>query len=134
MKLQKLDLASCCRARKRHCFYFVITLRPANDSLTRVNVKFVLLRWLNLWSVLLDGMYAPWWHLQQSKLFTIELKLQRWLKNPSVAEKNNDHDIDSWTMTHCGPQQQFRVKIKHGGNCHDSPWHSLRTGSQAVQN
>lgn len=78
--------ASCCQARQQHCFYFVITLRPANDSLTRVNVKFVLLRWLNLWSVLLDGMYARW-HLQQSKLFTIKLKSQRWLKNLSTAEK-----------------------------------------------
>lgn len=66
MKRHETGSASCCQARKRHCFYFVITLCLANDSLTRVNVKFVLLRWLNLWSVLLDGMYGvvARWHLQ----------------------------------------------------------------------
>lgn len=59
MNLQKLDLQVAIKRLARVGFHaIVIFLLPTNDSLTRLNVKSTSLRWLNLWSVRLDGMHA----------------------------------------------------------------------------
>lgn len=61
--------SASCRRVSRESLFLRHNLVPANDSLTRLNVKSTLLRWLNLWSVLLDGMFKvgrrDCWHLQE---------------------------------------------------------------------
>ena len=121
--------ASCCRARKQHFFYFVITWSPHK----MIQCEIVCGNWVYGAFGLTECVQ---WH---DGIFSeVKLKLSRW--HESILSGNSPAPgIDSRTMTHCRPQISCENQTLRAGNLRSvsTQWVTvslnLVTSSKSVQ-